>query len=403
MGGTKQRLTAGWACVFAFVMSGTPSAVAITEQDVLQKGLSDPDLQSRLEALVTGAEAAVDAAGHWDNPSIEYSREDLDLQRGASEETTIWLRQRINIAGVHGLNKHAAEHSLAASQYNQAQEERDWSMRLRLAFYQALAAQQRSAAVAELLSRLKQLTATVRHRAERGDASRFDVLRMSNELAVLSSDFESASADHRAWQATLFALINMPVEPLEGGLLPPSDALPPVDLSRHPQLQALGAEQRSAESRAEAERRARWPELTLSVGRKELSEPGIELDGNTFAVGVEIPLFDRGQGHNQVAQSRAYQLQADQAILRRQLSAEVDVLETSLLSHYRSAGELNRLNSADKSSLSYLAEISYQAGELTVMELLDAYQSDLATAQRLIAVSLQARLAYIQLQQLHGE
>ena len=143
--------------------------------------------------------------------------------------------------------------------------------------------------------------------------------------------------------------------------------------------------------------------MTLSVGRKELSEPGIELDGNTFAVGVEIPLFDRGQGHDQVAQSRAYQLQADQAILQRQLRADVDGLKTALRSHHQSASELARLNVDEQSSLSYLAEISYQAGELTVMELLDAYQSDLATAQRLIEVSLQARLSYIQLQQLHGE
>ena len=391
----------GWVLVLA--LSFAPCAGALTEQEAVQQGLAEPDLQSRKAAQLTEAEAAVQAAGHWDNPVIEYNREDLDLQRGTSEETTIWLRQRINIAGVHGLNRQAAEHSLTANQYHHELEEREWATRLRLAFYQTLAAQQRMAAVSALETRLATLTDTVQRRAERGDASRFDVLRMRNELAVLSSDHESASADHNAQQAALFALINAPAEPLEGGLLPPGDALPPVYLSQHPELLALGAEQRSAESRAQAERRARWPELTLSVGRKELSEPGIELDGNTFAVGVEIPLFDRGQGHDQVAQSRAYQLQADQAILQRQLRADVDGLKTALRSHHQSASELARLNVDEQSSLSYLAEISYQAGELTVMELLDAYQSDLATAQRLIEVSLQARLSYIQLQQLHGE
>ena len=138
------------------------------------------------------------------------------------------------------------------------------------------------------------------------------------------------------------------------------------------------------------------PDHRVDMGNEIVTASAVYL--SSYAV-----VAHRGQGHDQVAQSRAYQLQADPAILQRQLHADVDGLKTALRSHHQSASELARLNVDEQSSLSYLAEISYQAGELTVMELLDAYQSDLATAQRLIEVSLQARLSYIQLQQLHGE
>ena len=386
----------------------TPVTNALTEQEALQRGLSDPDVQRRFEAQQTQAQAQLKASGHWDNPSLEYSREDLDLQQGTSEETTIWLRQRINIAGVHGLEKKAAKFSLTASNYSQELERRDLTLRLRTAFYHTLAAQQKLSAVDGLKTRLQQLTSAVQRRADKGDASRFDALRINQELAVIGSDYSIAHADYSTQQSTLFALMNAPAESLEGRLLPPATTLSAVDVVQHPQLQALSAQQRSAETRAKAEQRSRWPELTLGVGQKELSEPGVNLDGNTFSVGIEIPLFDRGQGHGQVAQSQAYQLRADQSILLRQLRAKKQSLENALRSHLQSATELAILNSSEsthpeQSSLSNLAELSYQGGELSVMELLDAYQSDLATTQHLIDLSLQARLAFIQLQHLNGE
>ncbi|MDO3385309.1 TolC family protein [Gilvimarinus sp. SDUM040013] len=380
---------------------------------MLQKGLSDPDVQRRFDAQQAQAKAQLDASGHWDNPSLEYSREDLGLQQGTSEETTIWLRQRINIAGVNGLEREAAKFSMTASEYSQKLERRDWMLRLRSEFYQTLAAQQKLSAVEGLKNRLQQLANAVQRRADKGDASRFDVLRINKELAVIGSDYSLANAEYHSHQSLLFALLNSPAEQLKGNLLPPTTSLPTVDVVQHPKLQALTAQQRSAETRAKAAQRSRWPELTVGVGRKEVTEPGLDLDGNTFAVGIEIPLFDRGQGHDQVAQSQAFQLQADKAILLRQLQAKTQSLKNALRSHYQSARELEKLNSRDaspskaspsqESSLSYLAELSYQGGELSVMELLDAYQSDLATTQRLIDSSLQARRAHIQLQHMNGQ
>ena len=68
----------GWVLVLA--LSFAPCAGALTEQEAVQQGLAEPDLQSRKAAQLTEAEAAVQAAGHWDNPVIEYNREDLDWQ-----------------------------------------------------------------------------------------------------------------------------------------------------------------------------------------------------------------------------------------------------------------------------------------------------------------------------------
>ena len=66
---------------------------------------------------------------------------------------------------------------------------------------------------------------------------------LRNELAVLSSDHESASADHNAQQAALFALINAPAEPLEGRTATRRRTLLPVDLATL-RTTGMGAEQR---------------------------------------------------------------------------------------------------------------------------------------------------------------
>lgn len=391
------------SAVFFACLLLSPASNALTEDEVLQRGLSDPDLQLHIQSRLSQAQAEVQAAGRWTNPSLEYSRENLDLPQGTSEEETLWLRQRINIAGVPTLKKKAAKYLLSATEYQLDMERRDWILRLRTAFYQSLAAQQQLTAVTALHERLQIMANTMQRRADKGDASRFDVLRINKELAIISNNKASANSDYNSHLSTLFALTNIQAENIQGDLLPTDISLPTLDIREHPRIKALISEQRSLEARVKTARRARWPELTLGIGRKEVSEPGLDLEGTAFSVGIDIPVFDRGQGQDNVALNRFFELEADKSLLARELRARSSALATSLRHHIQSANRLAQLNSNVQTGVSYLAEISYQAGELNVMELLDAYQSDLASTEHLIAVSLQARMTYIQLQHIHGK
>ncbi|NIR61383.1 MAG: hypothetical protein GWO02_18740, partial [Gammaproteobacteria bacterium] len=49
---------------------------------------------------------------------------------------------------------------------------------------------------------------------------------------------------------------------------------------------------------------------------------GFDADGNLFMVGVEVPLFDRGDGEALAAEGRAMGLAAERRIAENRLAAE---------------------------------------------------------------------------------
>lgn len=404
--------TINWpATVFALACLALFSSAAnaqLTESDVLRLGLNNPHIRARLDAQLEKARGEIETAGRWDNPDIEYSSESMDLPGGSSDETSIWLRQKINFAGVKGLQRKAAAKTFEAQTYQQAMQRRHIQNRLREAFYKTLAAQQTATAIEQLKVRLQSISNKVEQRAARGDASRFDALRIEKELSVVSAKSASASARFMELRNALFASIDVSInstsaQPLSGKLLPDTAIAGSFQTSRHPQLEAMQSLLQSAELSARAAAREQWPELTLGIGRTEVSESGFETDGNNISIGLSIPLFDNGRGEKYRAQSTARELKAESALLQRKLQAAYDsALDTYQLNR-DAAIQLETMTTNTRHSLSALAEASYQAGELGIMQLLDAYQSDLQTTEQSIAAALEARLAYIQLQFLQGE
>lgn len=381
----------------------------LTEYQVVQLGLENPQIQTQWQAQLEKARGEMFHAGRWDNPSIEYSREDLDLPSGTSEENTVWLRQKINIAGIKRLERQAAEKNYKAQQQQQSMAIRHWQLLLRKAFYQTLAAQEKLARLKQIQSRLATLDKMVKQRAERGDASRFDALRIEKELLVTVSKYASVKAKYTGLRTTLFSKIDAPLAALGGSLLPNESSLNSNtrtavgEWEEHPQILAIDARLQSAELSARAAGRAHWPEVTIGIGRKELSEADFSTDGNTISLGITLPLFDRGRGEKRIAESSAEQLRAEKTLRLRQLEASYHSALQAFHTHTEAALQLQAFSSNPEHSLSRLGEISYRAGELSVMELLDAYQSDLETVEQFIDTALEARLAYIQLQHLRGE
>lgn len=389
----------------------------LTEFQVLQLGMENPQIQAQWQAQIEQARGQMQHSGLWENPSIEYSQENLELPSGESAENTLWLRQNINIAGVKRLQRKAAEFDFEAQKTQQVLDLRDWRRLLREDFYTVLAAQENLLLLTAVYSRLSTLSDFVAQRAERGDASQFDALRIEKELGVIASQYANADTTYSTLRNQLFSIVervshaqeinSLQKQVLSGKLLP--DAINIADLTEknnwldHPQILALNSSMQSAELSAQAAGREHWPELTIGIGRKELNEPEFTAKGNAISLGITLPLFDRGRGEKRIAQSAIHELQAKKSLLLRQLDAAWMSAIHTLATQQKIAGQLKALSSDSERSLSRLAEASYQAGELGVMELLDAYQADLEASEQYINTALQARLAYIQIQHLNGE
>jgi len=387
------------------LVAGAPvqAQSSLSEADAVRIGLERSDFTTWLAAGLDQAAGQARSAGLWENPEIEFSHEETDLAGGASEERSYWIRQRFNLAGVDGLERRSANERQEASGARLELQRSEQAALIRRHFYDALAASRQAAAVDRWHARLSQLVADVDERAQAGDASRFDLLRLRHELAALNGERLETDARVASARDHLFGLIeHEPVE-LVGQLLPSMpDGVDPKRLAAdHPGIQALDAEVRAARIATRAAERRRWPEMTLGLGRREINEPGFSVSGNLFMVGLEVPLFDRGTGQAQTQSAQALRLVAERQMLISRLVADVSSVIRQLRARRTAALELAEIQ--DQESLADIAENAYRAGEIGVLELIDAHRTELAASREGIRLAQAARQAHIELQLMKGE
>lgn len=384
---------------------GPVHAAVLTEAQAVMRGLSQPDIHALLDARRGVAAGNASAAGRWSNPEIEYQRETLDLPGGASEDREFWVRQRLNFAGVRGLERDAAARLQVAEDARTEWVAREIAADIRVFFYESMTADANAKVITDWHERLAGLTAAVANRVAAGDASRYDQLRLERELALVRGELLAAQATAASARDRLFSLIGGEPGALHGRLLPPAmdDSVLVTVLANHPLLSALDAEAGSATLSARAARREAWPEVTVGVGRRGISEPGFNGDGNAISLGVTIPMFSRGTGAARAASSRARRLAAERALAESRLAADTRATLRALEAHREGALALRSVGATESDSLAAISERSYAAGEIGVMELIDAYRTELAAHRESVERALAARHAYIQLQILSGD
>lgn len=395
------RLTAAAVCLLA---NGSAFAQGLTEAEAVARGLAQADVQAMLAARLDVAEGNVAAAGRWANPEVEFSQEGLDLSAGDTEERFLWIRQRLNVAGVHGLERDAADRMRAAEAARTAFSRREIARDIRRLFYKSLAAERESRTINTWRDRLAELTSSVERRVAAGDASRYDHLRLARELALIRGQAFDLEAAAESARDRLFSLIGGQPAALDGTLLPPpADGQAAADVvADHPLLNALEAEASSAALSARAAAREGWPEITVGVGRRELDQPGGDADGNLVMLGVEVPIFDRGDGKQYAAESRARRLRAERVLAANRLAADARSVQREIRAR-RDAVSLLQADGEEPYALSSIAESAYAEGEIGVMELIDAHRADLAAALEANARAQAARESYIELQMLRGD
>ncbi|WP_347331140.1 TolC family protein [Marinimicrobium locisalis] len=389
--------------LLAFGMAS--AAPSLTEREAVRLGLQHPKATALWEANTDIAKGRVESAGRWANPEVEYTREALELPAGETEENTWSIRQRINLAGVPRLTRKAARHQHRATDLRNDHARREWAADIRQRFYEALAARREAGLIADWHRRLTELTNAIEQRVAAGDASHYDLTRLKQELALLEGERLNTRAKAASARDRLAQRTGDEQRPLTGRLLPPPYNAPGISsaATQSPLLQALSAETESAEVRARAAERQRWPEVTLGVGRKEVVEPGFQADGNVLSIGIEIPLFDRHSGQARTQRGRAQQQRADLALARAEFTTRLRALQRNLVAERASALALLDSLKAPPESLSEVAESGYAAGELNVAELIDAHRSELNARRALIQRELEARGTFIQLKLLTGD
>jgi cobalt-zinc-cadmium efflux system outer membrane protein len=173
-------------------------------------------------------------------------------------------------------------------------------------------------------------------------------------------------------------------------------------LRQRPDLESLLAQTEAFEREYQAAQRGWVPDLTVGIGQKTLEEPTRRGSGAIVGVSFSIPLFDRNQATQQRSFAKAQTVRAEHVLALSKADVE-------LRSAWRLADELRNAVlayrhevSSDSQNLSGIAEAAYRSGEASLLELLDAYRTELDFSITELDLALRARLAQIDLETLSG-
>jgi cobalt-zinc-cadmium efflux system outer membrane protein len=379
---------------------------ALTEETAIRLGLSRDPVQLRTVGNITQAQSDVIAAGKRPNPEISYERETLDNDEDHVEQKLL-VSQQFDFSGRRALHMQAADRHLDAAQYQSDAWRADLMKDIRARYYSTLLQQQRRQSFATTQKRIGLLSRALEKRRREGDVSIYDYQRVSTERAAIEAEVSNAEVDfHTAWQ-TLWALLgtdSQDFQSLEGELLPgraaPLEQLT-ASLENLPSLRHLKEQSEAFTLQQRAESRS-FPDVTLGLGLKREENNDQSDNGLVLNASIPIPVFDkrkdkqtRYQAQAMIARSK-YQLAHDTA------RAELRGLWQQGIQYQRTAAKFRQdaVHSADE--LINIAEAYYRAGEVGILELLDAYRSALNAELTALNLEFKARSAHIKLDHLSG-
>lgn len=380
--------------------------VSLTESEALASvGAGHP----RVAAARAGSDlvaADVAGAGRWPNPRASVTREGVS---GVSEYL-VTATQSLPITGRRALDVRSAESRAAAAASRADETIRRLRADIRLAFADLVLAQTRERELTASRDRLQALADVLARREAAGDAAGFDRLRAQREVLDVNAERGAAAVERSRAQSMLWGLLltDAPAPSLVAVAPPPASSPPPPLASliataeaARPSLAALKQDADAAEIAIRAAARRVFPEPEVVAGTKSSNAAGGDV-GSVFGLHLSVPLFDRAAPERAAATARLRQARAEADAARRALHAEIHARREAVVQRRDIADLYRQALAGDGGDLERIAQVSYDAGERGVLELLDAHR--IAAAARLRQVELDAatRRAEIELEYVSG-
>ena len=396
------------AAALAWLPTLAAAQTVLSEADALAKLSADSPRVREIRSGVEVTRAEVLAAGRWPNPRFTFNRESV----AGVTENMFMLAQPLPITGRRGFEVDAASALVAASEERADEAVRQVRAALRQAYADLVGAQLRATEMTASRDRLRGLAEVLGRREAAGDAAGYDRLRAEREVIEIEADLTAARADRARAQAALAAFFAPATDPAalvaavpQAGI--PRQPLPTVEElvahaeSQLPALAALKHEQESASLAISAAGRRPIPEPEVVAGTKSSNVAGGDV-GTVFSVHVAVPLFDRAKPEKSLAQARRAQAEARIAAFQSVLRADVAALRTILLERRQAADSYRTSTATSAAQLERIAQVSYDAGERSILELVDAYRNSGSTRLRQVALDAAVRHAEIELELVSG-
>lgn len=390
----------------AFPSMAGAQSLTLTESEALARLSVDSPRVRATRAGIDIARVDVLTAGRWPNPRVTFDRESV----AGITENMVMVAQPLPITGRRGLEVDAATAMVAASSSRSDDEIRRLRADVRLAFADLVAAQNRERELSAALARVRDLASVLAKREAAGDAAGFDRLRAEREALELDADRAAAGIDRGRAQGILAGFFTDVADPsrlIAAGAstapatVPPLDALIEQAETTRGEILALRHEIEAARFSQRAADRRMIPEPEVVAGTKSSTANGGDL-GSVVTVHATIPLFDRGRPERALAVAKAAQAEARINAFRLTVRGQIAALRAVVVER-RAVAERYRaeaIRSADQ--IERIAQVSYDAGERGILELLDAYRTGGSARIRQASLDVAVRQAEIELEFVSG-
>jgi len=397
------RLVVVFATLAAVAMPSLVRAqsLPLTESEALLRFSPSSPRVRVIRSSIDVARVEVLAASRWPNPRVTLDREAV---AGVTENMTM-VSQALPITGRRGFEVQSATALVDASSRRADEALRRARADLRLAFAQLVSAQRRERELTAARDRLRGLADVLGTREAAGDAAGFDRLRAEREVIDLDADRAAVATERARAQIVLSAFFDEPLDPSTILAIDAASARPELPSlaalverakSTRGELAALRKEVDAAHLSGQAADRRRLPEPELVAGTKSSTAGGGGI-GSVITVHATIPLFDRNQPERALADARASQAAARAEAFQDVLRAETAALRAAVIER-RATAERYRTDAVDGADqIERIAQVSYDAGERGILELLDAYRTGVSARLRQATLDAGVRQAEIEL------
>ena len=361
----------------------------VDEDAAIKRALAREGISARDDAARAASAAEIDVIGPRDNPSVELSREGA----GGESEYQLGVVQPIDLNRRRGSLRDAARADGLATEAEIARRRQVLVAEVRQAYVQCAAASAQLDVWQRYTEELVEAERVSTARAEAGDTAVYDVRRVRVERRAAEAQLARARGDIAADCAALASLTGIADPQVE------LEAITRLTSAAQPGERAdlLADERRieAAQYRVRAANQARLPQLAVGVGVLRRDDGIDTAYGPVVSAGVTVPLWNSGSAAVRREEARAAALESELLIARRRVEAEQNAA-AARLSAAREAAVTAAGAREDAGRLGTIAETAYQAGEIGVVELLDAYEAAREADLSVIALATDAALAAVE-------
>ena len=366
----------------------TPSAAA-QDADVRRVTLEEAlglFARNNLELHLARSRAAetvalIREASAYPNPSAAVTHEPLREDGEASSETYFNLSQRVEWPGLRGARMEAAERLADAARADLQANSLRLAYEVAKTYAEAAAAEARAAVLEAVTALFRRADRSSQALLVEGEVSGFRLRRLRVERARYENRLAQAELEALDARQQL-ALLILPegdaaeVAPAEDVQDAPARLTLEAALERarthRAELRSARAEVASAEAALRLARRERLPEPTVTAGYKRQSDG---FSGVFLGLSTPLPVFDRNRGAIDARQARFQAAETRRILTERQVERDVRRAHAA----YASLAERYELISGEllgeAGALLNAAQVGYDEGEMSLVELLDAAEA----------------------------